>query len=128
MSFFISPSLDARVQDGQILAHHPVRQRLQWIDGDVEHVQLDYSAPLDEAHQVLADIHSLQLSQHTQLCRKVLERVRRHVEVLELLQPADEVQQRGKQVPVEEEVRQVRQTSEVLGQLGESRAVRSRGS
>ena len=42
-----------------------------------------------QTHQVLADIHSLQLPQRTQLCRKDLERVRRHVELLELLQPAD---------------------------------------
>ena len=71
MSFFISPSLGDRIQDGQVLAHHPVRRRLQRINGDVEHAQLDYSAHINEAHQpVLADIHSLQLPQRAQLFRK----------------------------------------------------------
>ena len=73
MSFFISPSLDASAQYDQILAHHPVRQLLQLIDGNVEHAQLDYSASTDETHQVLADIHSLQLSQRIQLCRRLID-------------------------------------------------------
>ena len=48
-----------------------------------------------QPHQVLADIHSLQLPQRTLLCRKALERVRRHVELLALLQLADGARRAG---------------------------------